>query len=329
MATASNSGAFNDDGTRALGGPAPQPTNTPDAFIKEQVNGEIKRMQDVFEQQWAMIEKQKKYLGEQQTANLLNQLTFKAKNRVMLLKAEGQKKMDMLGTISKLKEQGMLNDADPTQRNGSVDKMLWSVAAGDKMAESMFPQQADSVESAYYKQYGKLSAQEDRVQKDLKRFRVVPAVPENHWKPGKQAVPEHIETLDPQATGKDDKGYYIGVWSDPSNQSEVKQEMLGHQRELKRVRDAMAVLREGGDLSGISGIGTLRKIAQKSMSGEYQYNGTLGDQINMSLLEKKLNKTPKKKESARPNVRVKHIASGQTGTIPADEFNSQEYERLQ
>ena len=319
--------AYNDAGQHVLGGPVPQQDNTPDQYIKDQVNGEIKRMQTVFEQQWAMIEKQKKYLGEEQTANLLHQLTFKAKNKVMLLKAEGQKKVDMLGTLGKLKEQGMLDDASEFQRGGTVEKMQWSVAGGDKLAESMFPTQDEPGEGpSYYEQYGQASIQEDRVKKDLRGYRVVDAVPENRWMPGTQAKPAHIETLDEQATEVIDGKTYTGVWSDAANQSAVKLEMGGHQRELKRVQGVLKHLRAGRGINGIAGVGKLREIAKKSLNSEYQYNGTLGDQIGMSILNRELNK---KKEPARSNVRVKHKASGQTGYVPADEFNEQEYERLQ
>jgi len=323
------SGAYNDAGQRVLAGPVPDMEQSPERFIKDSVNRDIKRMQGVFEEQWAMIEKQKKYMGEEQTAAMLKQLTDAAKNKVMMVKAEGQKKIDNLAGIQTLRDQGLLNDSPELP----VDKILWGAAAGREVAESMFPKSSDPVDTL--KEYGQMSMQEDRVQKDLGEYRTVPGerIPELFTRASKEKhEPDVIQKMNRQATEnvktKNGMITMTGVWEDAPNQDKAAREMNSHRVELNLARSVMKRIRQG-EPSSINNLGKLRSLSARMITGQTKV-GTLGDKVNASILQRKIGQGKvTNKESARPNIRVKHRATGQLGWVPADEFNEQEYERLQ
>jgi len=325
-------------GQRALGGPVPgsmQNQNTPDDYLNDTLQSEMNAVQMKLTERWKMIQGQAKYLGPEKTSAMLQQLEMAARNKVIELKAGVQQRTDMMGRIRTLRQQGALTGAQAFNEGGSVDKMLWQIAAGPEIADQMFTQIQEPEQPDTLKEYGQLSAQEGRVEKDIEDYRIVGGerIPE-FWKHKayEKKTPKTLQVFDPLATRRvKKKGGMVtetGQWVDAPDQSREMRRLGSQRAELNLMRDAMERIREGQP-SGIKGLSRLRNLSGRMITGQTKV-GTLGDKINASLIQRKIGSGQvATKESARPDVRVKHRASGQPGWIPADEFNEQEYERLQ
>jgi len=327
-----------EDGQRALGGLLPGSVpdrNKPDDYLNDTLQSEMNAVQTKLTERWKMIQGQAKNLGPQKTSAMLQQLEMAARNKVIELKAGVQQRTDMMNRIRTLQKQGALSGAADFTASGSVDKMIWQVAAGPEIAEGMFPktkppESPEPVDTL--KEYGQASQQANRVESSLEDYRIGPDQRESRWYlPAvmEKKTPGPVQVFDPQATETVKGKVYTGAWKDAPDQGKAAREMSSLRGELNVMNDAMGRIRQG-ETSGIKNLGALRNLSGRMQTGQASI-GTIGDKIRASVLLNKINRgqVTSKKESARPNVRVKHLASGQTGMVPADEFNEQEYERLQ
>ena len=133
----------NDAGQRVFGGPVPGSTpawwhTTPEKYVSDTLHSDMKILKGDFERRWEMIRGNVKSLGLDQAEAMLTKLGMATRDKVSELKAEAQGRTDEIKRIMKLRDQGAFKQVQQSDSR-SVDKMLWQVAAGPEVAESMFP----------------------------------------------------------------------------------------------------------------------------------------------------------------------------------------------
>jgi hypothetical protein len=133
----------NDAGQRVFGGPVPGSTpawwhTTPEKYVSDTLHSDMKILQGDFERRWKMIRGNVKSLGLDHAEAMLTKLGMATRDKVSELKAEAQGRTDEIKRIMKLRDQGAFKQVQQLDSR-SVDKMLWQVAAGPEVAESMFP----------------------------------------------------------------------------------------------------------------------------------------------------------------------------------------------
>ena len=282
-----------DQGNIALGGPVQEPY-TPDSYLNEALQGSMQAIQSRFEQQWDIVQQNADYMGEAEADKMLAQLTMDGKNEIAQLQMKYQQKLNMMNRISTLYKQGALS--------GNMDKALWSIAAGDKIASQMFPEQeAPRQEKPIdpLKEYGVLSQQESRLNKGLERFHIEPAVPYD-WKDYSTWGAEHTSKLqewDPDAVGEDGK---LGAWVAPKNPIKAAKEMGSMRKELDLIRSAKQRLRQSDSIGG-----RIRKASARLISGENPH-GSIADKVNASVILRQADKLPQ--QVKKPKILTQSIA---------------------
>jgi hypothetical protein len=136
-------GIENDAGQRVFGGPVPGSTpawwhTTPEEYVSDTLHSDMKIIRGDFERRWKMIRGNVKSLGLDHVGAMLTKLVMATRDKVSELKAEAQGRTDEIRRIMKLRDQGAFKQVQQLDSR-SVDKMLWQVAAGPEVAESMFP----------------------------------------------------------------------------------------------------------------------------------------------------------------------------------------------
>lgn len=284
----------------------------PGQYLSNEVETNLGLIQQKFEGQWNLIQQNSKYLGPEKASQMLVALQVKAKGAISELQAQSAQRTDMMKRISTLRNQGAISDEaqiDPS----NIDRMLWTIAAGEEVANSMFPsmqeniamqsgqvgleQQKLNLAQDYAGKptdalgtYRDLTQQEGRLEKDLTQFHMregerIPSFWKSKSKEARQ--PDVLQRFDPDKNIRyksksgvwvDEIGAYVDVPS--GERTKAIAEMQSMQKQLDLVRGAKLRLRESPAIGG-----QVRRASAMLITGENP-RGTMADKINASVVSR-------------------------------------------
>lgn len=258
----------------------------PRAYLSNAMKSQLDVIQSRLNVQWDTVRKNARHLGNDKANAMLAEVHQAAKVEADKVYAGFKKRADALVSLEQLGSQGQLGP--------NPDKVMWGVAAGEEIAEQMFPKQDPFTLSS------KVSGERERLEKRIAGYHVTPAQPgEVNIGLGKgmfglaglaygaltskRGTPETVSAWDPDAENryKDKKGVWvreIGKWVESSTPDKDMQKLAKDNKDLQLLNDVSSIL-----TSDITNWGPIAKASASLITGENP-QGTFGDKASASKL---------------------------------------------